>query len=602
MRFSQALIPTLRDDPADAEIISHRLMMRAGLIRKVAAGIYTYLPLAWRAIRKAEQIIREEMEKSGAQELRMPAVQPAELWKETGRWGVYGKELLRVKDRHNRDFCVGPTHEEIITDLIRGEVRSYKQLPLNLYQMQTKFRDEIRPRFGLMRGREFIMKDGYSFDADDAGAETTYHRMEQAYHRIFSRMGLDFRAVEADPGQIGGSFSHEFMVLADSGEDDVVFCDSCGYAANSEKAVSLVAAPEKRDTKKMETADTPGVHSVEEVAGFLKTTPERLIKTLIFDTYKEDETGSGGSTRGLSLTGYAPRVDVGLQNFCVVLIRGDREVNETKLANHLGVLEVKLASDDKTKHITGGAVGFSGPVDLKKNVCIVADRSVTDITDGVTGANAADKHLVHVLPERDFKWDSMSDFDTAQAGDSCTRCDGGTLNVRRGIEVGHIFKLGTKYSESMKATFLDDGGKKKPFVLGCYGIGVGRSVAAAVEQNHDDKGIVWPMALAPYQVHLIAMNMKSDVLKGAAEALYAQLSGVGIEVLYDDRKDRAGVKFNDADLLGLPIVVVLGDRGLTSGIAEVRTRATGENREVPLARLADEVANMIRQALQTDAG
>ncbi len=582
MRYSQALIPTLRDDPADAEIISHRLMMRAGLIRKVAAGIYTYLPLAWRAIRKAEQIIREEMEKSGAQELRMPAVQPAELWKETGRWGVYGKELLRVKDRHNRDFCVGPTHEEIITDLIRGEVRSYKQLPLNLYQMQTKFRDEIRPRFGLMRGREFIMKDGYSFDADDAGAETTYHRMEEAYHRIFSRMGLDFRAVEADSGQIGGSFSHEFMVLADSGEDDVVFCDTCGYAANSEKAVSLVAAPEKLDTKKMETADTPGVHSVEEVAGFLKTTSDRLIKTLIFKMV-----GDG-----------APEGD---KRFVAALIRGDREINEVKLTHHVGAAELVLASDADIEQVTGGPVGFSGPVGLK-NIRVVADRSVTDITDGVTGANEADKHHVHVQPGRDFAIDETADLNTAQAKDSCTRCDGGTLNVRRGIEVGHIFKLGTKYSESMKATFLDEGGKKQPFVMGCYGIGVGRSVAASVEQNHDDKGIVWPMALAPYQVHLIAMNMKSDVLKGAAEALYAQLSGLGIEVLYDDRKDRAGVKFNDADLLGLPIVVVLGDRGLASGIAEVRTRATGENREVPLAQLADEVAKMIRQALQTDAG
>jgi prolyl-tRNA synthetase len=570
MRFSQAFIPTLRDDPADAEVVSHRLMLRAGYIRKLAAGIYTYLPLAWRSLRKAEAIIREEMTAAGAQEVRMPAVQPAELWQESGRWDLYGRELLRLKDRHEREFCVGPTHEEVITDLVRGEVRSYKQLPLNLFQIQTKFRDEVRPRFGLMRGREFIMKDGYSFDADVEGAETTYHAMEAAYHRIFSRMGLSFRAVEADTGQIGGNFSHEFMVLADTGEDDVVYCTACDYAANSEKAQARIADPESRDTPALETVDTPGAHSVEDVAALLKTAPERLIKTLIFQ---------------------------GPEGPVAVLIRGDREVNPVKLLNHMGAAEeVPMASDAEIARVTGGPVGFSGPVGLQ-GIRVLADPSVTGLTDAVTGANTADRHHLHVLPGRDFPLPETVDLDTARAGDGCPRCAAGTLAVRRGIEVGQVFMLGTKYSAPMQATFLDAEGKARPFVMGCYGIGVGRSLAAAIEQNHDDRGIVWPMALAPYQAVVVAMNMKSDAVREAAEGLYAGLEADGVEALYDDRAERAGVKLTDAELLGIPLILVVGDRGVAAGKCEVKVRAGGETWEVPLAEAAATVRRLVGEAL-----
>jgi prolyl-tRNA synthetase len=571
VRFSQAFIPTLRDDPADAEVVSHRLMLRAGMIRKVAAGIYTYLPLAWRSLRKVEAIIREEMDAAGAQELRMPGVQPAELWHESGRWEVYGRELLRLKDRHERDFCLGPTHEEVITDLVRGEVRSYKQLPLNLYQVQTKFRDEIRPRFGLMRGREFLMKDGYSFDADETGAEATYRRMEAAYHRIFGRMGLNFRAVEADTGQIGGSFSHEFMVLADTGEDDVVYCESCDYAANREKATAKVAAPEHRETPDMEQVATPGVSAVDEVAAFLKTTPDRLIKTLVFEVPAE-----GG------------------KRFAAVLIRGDREVQEVKLNNLLGE-GARLAEPADVARLTGGPLGFAGPVGLG-GLDVHVDGTVAGVTEGVTGANAADAHLVHVLPGRDFPLGETVDLDSSQAGDGCPRCDGGVLAIRRGIEVGQVFMLGTKYSGVMNATFLDPEGKARPFVMGCYGIGVGRTLAAAIEQNHDERGIVWPMPIAPLHAALVVMNMKSEPLVAAAENLYRDLNAAGVEVLLDDRPERAGVKLNDAELLGLPILLLLGDRGLAKGVVEVRPRAGGETREVPLGEAADAVRAMVEAA------
>jgi len=577
VRFSQSFIPTLRDDPADAEVVSHRLMLRAGMIRKLAAGIYTYLPLAWRSLRKVEAIIRAEMDAAGAQELRMPGVQPAELWRESGRWEVYGRELLRMKDRHERDFCLGPTHEEVITDLVRGEVRSYKQLPLNLYQLQTKFRDEIRPRFGLMRGREFIMKDGYSFDADESGAEATYRRMEAAYHRIFATMGLNFRAVEADTGQIGGSFSHEFMVLADTGEDDVVFCDACDYAANREKATSKVAPPERRDTPAAETVATPGVSTVDEVAAFLKTTPDRLIKTLVFEVPAE----SG-------------------KRYAAVLIRGDREVQEVKLNNLLGE-GARLAEPADVARLTGGPLGFAGPMGLS-GLDVHVDRTVAGVTDGVTGANAADAHLVHVLPGRDFPLGDLVDLDGARAGDGCPRCDGGTLAIRRGIEVGQVFMLGTKYSDAMGATFLDPDGKARPFVMGCYGIGVGRTLAAAIEQNHDEKGIVWPMPIAPLHAALVVMNMKSEALVAAADALYEALGAAGVEVLLDDRPERAGVKLTDAELLGLPILLLLGDRGLAKGVVEVRARAGGETREVPLAEAPAAVRGMVEAAGGTIRG
>jgi prolyl-tRNA synthetase len=591
VRFSQSFIPTLRDDPADAEVVSHRLMLRAGMIRKVAAGIYTYLPLAWRSLRKVEAIVRAEMDAAGAQELRMPGVQPAELWHESGRWDLYGRELLRMKDRHERDFCLGPTHEEVITDLVRGEVRSYKQLPLNLYQMQTKFRDEIRPRFGLMRGREFIMKDGYSFDADESAAEVTYRRMEAAYHRIFGRMGLNFRAVEADTGQIGGSFSHEFMVLADTGEDDVVFCDACDYAANREKATSRVAAPGARETPTVEQVPTPGIHSVADVAEFLKQGPERFIKAILFRVGVSPEPGKNASQFEHTYEGWPSQL-------VMVLIRGDLEVNEVKLLNHLKVPDLRLATDDEIARATGGPLGFSGPVGLPKGARIVVDSSVAGLTDAVAGANAADMHLIHVQPGRDFPLGETVDLDSARAGDGCPRCDGGVLAIRRGIEVGHIFMLGTKYSDGMGATFLDPDGKAKPFVMGCYGIGVGRTLAAAIEQNHDEKGIVWPMPIAPLHAALVVMNMKSEPLVAAAEALYEALTAAGVEVLLDDRPERAGVKLTDAELLGLPILLLLGDRGLAKGTVEVRARAGGETREVPL----DEAAAAVRALVEAAGG
>ena len=574
MRFSALFIPTLRDDPSDAEIASHRLMVRAGMIRRVAAGIYNYLPLGWRAVQKVERVVREEMANAGAQEIRMPAAQPAELWQETGRWEQYGKELLRFRDRHQREFCLGPTHEEVITDLVRDEVRSYKELPLNLFQIQTKFRDEIRPRFGLMRGREFIMKDGYSFDADVPSAEATYETMRAAYHRIFSRLGFTYRAVEADSGQIGGNLSHEFMVLTDSGEDEVVFCNNCDYAANAEKAVASVAAPEPVDTPEMITVDTPALHTVEEVAGHLNIAPERLIKTLIFAL--PEHNGKPG-------------------RLVAALVRGDRTLNEVKLANVLGVTELTLATDEQILTGTGGPVGFSGPVGLQ-GIQRVIDPMVAALTDAVTGANAADQHHQHVLPGRDFEVAKTADITTAEAGDGCVRCEGGSLQVQRGTEVGHIFMLGDKYSAGMEATFLDQNGKKKPFVMGCYGIGISRIVAASAEQHHDDKGLCWPLPVAPFEVALLALNMKSEPLKGAAESLYKQLIRAGIDVLYDDRPLRVGAKITDGELLGTPFLVMLGERGLAEGVCEIRERVTGETTEVPLEDAVTVLIAKIRES------
>jgi prolyl-tRNA synthetase len=545
MRTSQLLLPTLREDPGEAETVSHRLMLRAGLIRKVAAGIYTYLPLGLRIIRKVEQIVREEMNRAGAQELLMPIASPAELWRETGRWDYYGKELLRFKDRHERDFCLGPTHEEVITDLFRREVRSYRQLPLNFYQIQTKFRDEIRPRFGLMRGREFIMKDAYSFDKDEAGARLSYQKMYDAYHRIFSRCGLNFRAVEADTGLIGGTSSHEFMVLADTGEETIVYSEPGTYAANVERAEVL--PPHDLSTEELRplrSVNTPGCRTVEEVTKFLKVGASKLVKTLLYSTGSET---------------------------VAVLIRGDHDANEIKLKRLLGVTELELAGPAIVEKMTGAPVGFAGPVGL--NVRILADHAIRAARNVVVGGNRVDTHLVDVNCPRDFQVEQFADLRNAQAGDPSPRKDG-ILKTTKGIEVGHVFMLGTKYSQAMNASFLDPNGKECPAVMGCYGVGIGRTAAAAVEQNHDDKGIVWPYPIAPFHVHLISLG-QSDAVNEAATGLYGTLQAAGLEVLWDDRDERAGVKFNDADLIGVPYQVIVGDKGLAEGLLEVKTRKTG---------------------------
>lgn len=569
MRYSQYLLNTLKETPADAEVISHQLMMRAGMIRKIAAGIYSYLPLGLRSIRKVEQIIREEMNRAGAIELLMPMVVPAELWQESTRWEQYGKELLRFKDRKEADFCLGPTHEEVITDIVRREVRSYRQLPLNLYQIQSKFRDEIRPRFGLMRGREFIMKDAYSFDVDEAGADVAYDKMYQAYRRIFERCGLRFRAVEADTGNIGGSSSHEFMVLADSGEDAIVSCDSCEYAANVEKAELRDAGGDfPVPTQALTKVATPGQRTIEEVAGFLQVEPARLIKTLILRT-------DGGET-------------------VAVLLRGDRELNDIKLCRLLGCNEVELADEETVRRVTGAPSGFAGPVGLKGR--ILADFEVRAMVDAVTGANEVDTHYTGVACGRDFTVETFADLREAVAGDFCPRC-AGKLEVWRGIEVGHVFKLGTKYSQALGATFLDAQGQEQVIFMGCYGIGVGRTVAAAIEQNHDENGIIFPMPIAPFQVIVTMVNPNDAEVCAAAEKLYAELLERGIEVLLDDRDERPGSKFKDADLLGIPLRVTVGARGLKDGALEVQERRSGAREMLPLAEVAEAVAARVRGAL-----
>ena len=569
MRLSRMFLPTLKEDPSDAEVVSHRLMVRAGMIRKVAAGVYNLLPLGLRVVQNVEAIVRDEMNSAGAQEVLMPFVIPSELWQESGRWDVYGKELLRVHDRHGRDFCLGPTHEEVITDMVRHEVRSYRELPLNLYQIQTKFRDEIRPRFGLMRGREFIMKDAYSFHATDESAEAEYRVMFDTYSRIFERCGLEFRAVEAETGPIGGSFSHEFMVLADTGEDAIVSCSGCDYAANTERAE--VSTPKKTGTgaggkegsKPLEKVRTPGKKSVEEVSAFLGVDESSLIKTLIYAT------------------------DKGL---VAALVRGDSEINEAKLKRAASTEALTLATDAEVGSATGSPTGFAGPVGLK--IPVYADLGVQDVSSGVTGANEADCHLKNVEPGRDFKAE-YSDLRVAAEGDTCPRC-GGSFKLSRGIEVGHIFKLGTKYSESMGATFLDENGKEKPMIMGCYGIGIGRTVAAAIEQNHDDNGIIWPGPLAPFKVHIVPVNVKDEDTCKAAEGLYRDLAEKGLKPVIDDRDERAGVKFKDSDLLGSPVRVVVGPKTLKQGSMEVKARSAKEATVVKSGDVLGEVEGLLK--------
>jgi len=557
VRLTRLHAPTLKDVPKDAEVVSHQMLVRGGYLRKVAAGIYNFLPLARRVLRKIETIVREEMDAAGAQEVLLPFVQPAELWIESDRWQKYGPELARLKDRKGGDFCLGPTHEEVIVDLVRRDVRSWRALPLNLYQVQAKFRDEMRPRAGLMRGREFIMKDAYSFDIDDEAANRSYDAMYAAYERIFTRCGLDFRAVEADTGAIGGSRSHEFQVLADSGEDAIVSCAECEYAANVEQAELVVSPGEPGPTSPAAVAvDTPARRTIEEVSAFLGRPAEAFIKTLLF------------------------RADGAL---VVALVRGDHELNEIKLAKALGATTVELADEAAIQAATGAPVGFAGPVGLDASIRVVADSSIRGMRGAVTGANEADRHLVDVDEGRDFTAALYTDLRLAQAGDPCPRC-GGALRAFRGIEVGHVFFLGTVYSEKMRCNYLDEHSTERPMVMGCYGIGVTRIMAAAIEQHHDEHGIVWPLALAPYAVTILPLQMNKPEVVEAAERLYTELLEAGVAVLLDDRKERAGSKFADAELMGIPYRVAIGGRGLAEGVLEVKARS-GEMEKVPVERV-----------------
>ncbi|MBZ5749906.1 proline--tRNA ligase [Metabacillus rhizolycopersici] len=557
MKQSMTFIPTLREVPSDAEVKSHQLMLRAGFTRQNASGVYSYLPLANIVLKKIEQIVREEMNTAGASELLMPALQQAELWQESGRWYSYGPELMRVKDRHNREFALGATHEEVITSLVRDEIKSYKRLPLSLYQIQTKFRDEKRPRFGVLRGREFIMKDAYSFHATKESLDEAYNKMFTAYQNIFSRCGLDFRAVIADSGAIGGTDTHEFIVLSEIGEDTIAYSDTSQFAANIEMApVNAVYEKKTDELKPLEKTETPDQRTIEEISSFLNVTKEACIKSVLF------------------------KVD---DRFVLVLVRGDHEVNDIKLKNLYDATNVDLATADETKEALNCVPGFVGPINVSENVEVVADHAIASVVNGVCGANEEQFHFQGVNIDRDTKVSQYADLRFIQEGDVSP--DGeGTIKFAKGIEVGHVFKLGTKYSEAMNATFLDENGRTQPMIMGCYGIGVSRTLAAIIEQHHDENGIVWPNSIAPFQIHLIPVNMKNDSQKDLSEKLYAEFIEQGYEVLLDDRPERVGVKFADADLIGLPVRVTIGKKA-EEGIVEVKVRKTGESFEVALSEL-----------------
>ena len=566
MKMSNLYAPTLREVPAEAEVVSHQLMLRAGMIRKAAGGVYSYLPLAWRTLRKIEQIVREEMDAKGGQEIAMQIVQPAEIWQQTGRWDVYGDEMFRLKDRHQRDFCLGPTHEEMVTTLVKSDVRSYRQLPLLVYQIQNKYRDEIRPRFGLMRGREFIMKDLYSFDRDTNGLDISYKKMYDAYTRIFTRCGLTFRPVEADPGAIGGSGTHEFMVLADSGEAAIAYCDSCDYAANVEKAELAPIASTGESSLPLDTKETPKQRTIQEVAQFLSMHPDHLIKSLAYMTEKGP---------------------------VLALVRGDHEVNEIKLMNLLNVLQLELATEADIRTAFHSVPGYIGPIGLT-GVTIVADASVMNLMNAACGANIEDQHHVNVNPGRDFKADNIADIRMIKESDPCPRC-GAKVKTARGIEVGQVFKLHTKYSKALEASYLDENGQENLMVMGCYGVGVSRTMAAAIEQHHDDDGIIWPVSIAPYQVVIVPINIKEEAQMTLCEKLYEELKSAGVEVVFDDRDERSGVKFKDADLIGYPVRITIGPKALKENSVEVKVRRTKESMLYPLG----EHIESIRQLLAT---
>ena len=579
MRATQFLIATEKETPADAVVISHKLMLRSGMIRKLAAGLYTWMPLGLRTLRKVEAIVREEMDRAGAQEILMPTVQPAELWEESGRWYQYGGELMRLKDRHNREFCYGPTAEEVVTDIARNNLSSYKQLPMNLYQVQTKFRDETRPRFGVMRAREFMMKDGYSFHASEESLQETYERMHEAYSRIFTRLGLDFRPVLADTGSIGGASSHEFHVLAESGEDDIAFSDSSDYAANVELAEALAPTGERpAASATLEKVETPAVSSVEDVAKLLKIATKDVLKAIV--------------VRGTSEAEDAEEGEAGEP--VVLFLRGDHQLNEIKAEKLPGVLSpLQFASAEEVQKV-GGVAGFTGPRGLSARVYV--DRSAAHMADFTCGANEADAHFTGANWGRDFEEGSVVDLRNVVAGDP-SPCGQGTLDIKRGIEVGHIFQLGTKYSEALKATVLDENGKDRVMTMGCYGIGVSRVVAAAIEQNNDDNGIIWPDAIAPFQVGIVPMHMhKSEAVRNTAETLYKELTEAGFDVFMDDRdkKTSPGVKFADMELMGIPHRVVISDRGLEAGTLEYKHRSTEEKEDIS----ADSVLEVLKQRIK----
>ncbi|MDK0822950.1 proline--tRNA ligase [Clostridium perfringens] len=566
MKMSNMLVGTLREVPAEAEIESHKLMLRAGLMRKMAAGIYNYMPLGLKVIENVKNIVREEMNNAGAQEFLASALIPAELWQESGRWDAYGAEMFRLKDRHNRDFCLGPTHEEVFTDIVRNEIKSYKQLPLNLYQIQTKYRDERRPRFGVMRSREFIMKDGYSFDKDQEGLDLAYEKMRKAYVNIFNRCGLDAKAVAADSGAIGGSGSAEFMVKSEVGEDDVVFCTACDYAANIEKAPSTPEHAEKEELMEVEKVETPAVKSIEDLAKFFECSPKKIAKTLIFQA--DDKV-------------------------VAVVLRGDREANEVKIANAIGeVIELEMASEEAVKEATGAAVGFAGPMGIKVDMLLV-DQEVANMYNFIIGANETDMHLKNVNYGRDFEG-IVGDFRNVTIGEKCPEC-GKEITISRGTEVGHIFKLGTKYSESMGATFIDEDGKAKPFIMGCYGIGVTRTVASIIEQHNDENGIIWPLEVAPYHVSVIPANVKNEEQATKAEEIYNELRKMGVEALLDDRKERAGVKFKDSELMGIPMRITVG-KMIGEGQVEFKLRNGGEVETLSI----EEVYNRVRKEFERE--
>ncbi len=567
MLASRLYSPTLRELPADAVVVSHQYMLKAGMMRKIGNGIYSFLPLAWRSIQKVEKIIREEINKTGAQEIMMPIVQPAELWQKTGRWDVFGPEMFKLKDRNDREYCLGPTHEELVTSLIQMDTTSYKQLPVSVYQIQNKYRDEKRPRFGLMRSREFIMKDGYTFDADEEGLDKQYKLMYDAYTRIFTRCGLTFRPVIADSGAIGGSGSHEFEVLADSGEADIVYCENCDFAANIEAVDPLTVKCDIHNDKEKELVETPGQHTIEMVCDFLHAPVAQSVKAVVYNV------------DGLVV---------------LAMVRGDHEVNETKIQHIYNAINVDMASDEDLKKV-GLTAGYISPIGLKrtKDFDILVDPTVMEMQDACCGANEKDKHYIHVNPARDFTDVRVETIRQIQEGDVCPHC-GGKIVRCRGIEVGQVFKLGTKYSEALHATFLDNQGKSHPFVMGCYGIGVTRTVAASIEQNHDDDGIIWPVAIAPYEAVIIPANNKSEEVMAAARKLYEDMEDSRDEVVLDDRNERAGIKFKDADLIGYPVRVTIGKKWQQSGCVEIKIRRAGEVVEVPLEEAKDKVLEILK--------
>lgn len=567
MLASRLYSPTLRELPADAVVVSHQYMLKAGMMRKIGNGIYSFLPLAWRSIQKVEKIIREEINKTGAQEIMMPIVQPAELWQKTGRWDVFGPEMFKLKDRNDREYCLGPTHEELVTSLIQMDTTSYKQLPVSVYQIQNKYRDEKRPRFGLMRSREFIMKDGYTFDADEEGLDKQYKLMYDAYTRIFTRCGLTFRPVIADSGAIGGSGSHEFEVLADSGEADIVYCENCDFAANIEAVDPLTVKCDIHNDKEKELVETPGQHTIEMVCDFLHAPVAQSVKAVVYNV------------DGLVV---------------LAMVRGDHEVNETKIQHIYNAINVDMASDEDLKKV-GLTAGYISPIDLKrtKDFDILVDPTVMEMQDACCGANEKDKHYIHVNPARDFTDVRVETIRQIQEGDVCPHC-GGKIVRCRGIEVGQVFKLGTKYSEALHATFLDNQGKSHSFVMGCYGIGVTRTVAASIEQNHDDDGIIWPVAIAPYEAVIVPANNKSEEVMAAAGKLYEDMEDGRDEVVLDDRNERAGIKFKDADLIGYPVRVTIGKKWQQSGCVEIKIRRSGEVVEVPLEEAKDKVLEILK--------